>query len=128
MGDKLIVGFADALKEIYCNGEAIGRMGGDEFVVVITDVKDYKLDMTLAKLDLLVAEKNRKSEDIQISFSCGHCYSEEIRNPMATAVYVEADKRMYQEKETHHSAKLDRSVSDIISSSSSKKGGESDNG
>ncbi len=105
MGDKLIVGFADALKEIYCNGESIGRMGGDEFVVVIPDVSNYKLDMSLAKLDLLIQEKNKRSDDIKISYCCGHCYSEEIRNPLATAVYVEADKRMYAEKEKYYKAR-----------------------
>ncbi|MCR5279274.1 MAG: GGDEF domain-containing protein [Lachnospiraceae bacterium] len=105
MGDKLIVRFANALREIYCHGETIGRMGGDEFVVIVPDVSEYKLDVTLAKLDMLVEEGNKKSEDIKVSYSCGHCYSEEIRNPMATAVYVEADKRMYVEKEKYYKAR-----------------------
>ncbi len=105
MGDRLIVKFADLLKRNYDRGEYLGRMGGDEFVVVIPDVTDYELDTTLDRLNKLVEDANSLSDDLKVSFSCGHCYSYEIHKATATAVYVEADRRMYLEKEKYYKAR-----------------------
>lgn len=39
-GDSIIMGISNILREVYGNNARIGRMGGDEFAVFISDVKD----------------------------------------------------------------------------------------
>lgn len=104
-GDELIVNFSDCLKKVYCNGESIGRMGGDEFVVIVPDSANYKVDATVAALEILVSKVNDMTETTKISYSCGFCYSDELEHPTAARVYVEADRRMYLEKEKYYKEK-----------------------
>ncbi|MCR5310083.1 MAG: GGDEF domain-containing protein [Lachnospiraceae bacterium] len=98
-GDEMITRFADALKIVFSQQEVIGRMGGDEFIVIVPDTKGYKLDLNITKLETAVNKDNSKHEDVQVSYSCGYCYSEEIDEPTTAKVYAEADRRMYEQKE-----------------------------
>ena len=104
-GDELITRFADALKKVFSQDEVIGRMGGDEFVVIVPDMKGYKLDLNLTKLETAINKDNSKHEDVQVSYSCGYCYADELEEPTTTKVYAEADKRMYEAKEKYYREK-----------------------
>lgn len=42
-GDKVLVSLANLLKRTFRQAEAIGRRGGDEFAVIVTDLEDHEL-------------------------------------------------------------------------------------
>lgn len=100
-GDDLIVRFSKILKETFCDGEILGRMGGDEFIVIVTDAYGYKAEEKIAHMNELM-EKDNEDKEIKVSASNGYCSSSEVKFPTARAVYKEADKRMYKDKEDYY--------------------------
>lgn len=100
-GDELITRFSDILKETFNNGEILGRMGGDEFVVIVTDAYGYPVEEKIATMNALMDEDNEDKE-IKVSASSGYCFSSEVKFPTAQTVYKEADKRMYKDKEAYY--------------------------
>lgn len=101
-GDELIRRFAAILRGTFNEGETLGRMGGDEFIVMVTDAYDYDVEAKLKKMAELTEEDNALYEDIKVSYAVGYCKSVELDKPDAHAVYQEADKRMYKEKEAYY--------------------------
>ncbi len=101
-GDELIKRFAEALRTNFVNGETLGRMGGDEFIAIISDITGYDIDAKLKSLYKLIDDDNALHEDIKLSVSSGYCTSLEIENAKVKTVYKEADKRMYASKEEYY--------------------------
>ena len=98
MGDKLIKDFARILQEAYGEGCFVARMGGDEFMVVLPDLLNYDYKALAAKMNRLVADYNRTSQDLFISFASGHAIRGEC-NMTASRDYLKlADVRMYENK------------------------------
>lgn len=94
-GDQLLVEFSLKIKEVFREDDIIGRMGGDEFVVVLPNTKEsdvlpllqriqrirlsYSDDTYVAPVAYGFAIKTREDQDIHL-------------------VMVEADNRMYEHK------------------------------
>ncbi len=100
-GDELIVRFANIMKLVFDDGETLGRMGGDEFIVVKKDAYGYDVDEKIARMNELIDDDNT-DKNVQVSVSHGYCYASELENPTANTVYKEADKRMYKDKELYY--------------------------
>lgn len=101
-GDELIKRFANILENVFSNGETIGRMGGDEFVVIVTDAYEYKLQDKLEQVYKRIDEENAKGDKVMVSVSAGYAGSKELKEPTSAEVYRLADKRMYEAKEEYY--------------------------
>lgn len=101
-GDELIKRFANALRANFADGETLGRMGGDEFIAIISDINGYDIDDKLKSLYKLIEDDNALHEEVKLSVSSGYCTSKEIEKAEAKSVYKEADKRMYAQKEEYY--------------------------
>jgi len=97
----LIVRFANILRETFNAGEIIGRMGGDEFIVIVTDAYDYAPQAKIDTLNRLMDADNEDKE-VLVSASSGYCLSSELKDAKALDVYKEADKRMYRNKDEYY--------------------------
>ena len=97
----MIVRFANMLRKTFNSGETLGRMGGDEFIVIVTDAYGYNAEEKTTALKTYIDEDN-EGNDIKVSTSYGYCASTELKAPTALAVYKEADKRMYKNKEEYY--------------------------
>lgn len=100
-GDRLIVGFATILSECFWDANLIGRMGGDEFIVVMTDEHALNCTKRIHELYNIISEWNSKEQAFQYSTSYGYAYSYEVPNGLASEVYMLADSRMYEMKKEH---------------------------
>lgn len=100
-GDDLLVRFSRILRETFNSGELIGRMGGDEFIVIVSDTEGYNPQDKLSMLNLLVYKDN-VGKDVKVSASVGYCNSNELEDASAAEVYKEADRRMYLDKEEYY--------------------------
>lgn len=100
-GDELIVRFANMLRKTFNGGETLGRMGGDEFIVIVTDAYGYNAEEKTKTLQAYIDEDN-EGKDIKVSTSYGYCASTELKAPTALNVYKEADRRMYKNKEEYY--------------------------
>ena len=98
-GDSIIMGISNILREVYGNNARIGRMGGDEFAVFISDVKDRaqiqsQADEVLRRLSLQkemigMAEEPTASIGIAFGPEDGRSFRE---------LYHRADEALYQVK------------------------------
>ncbi len=124
-GDKLLSGFADILRGSFYDASLIGRMGGDEFIIVLPFINDAKLEKEITSFINTMEQKSKTDSPVKYSASYGHASSnDEIlgNNPSAQNVYLLADARMYKMKKTHHKQTLGRLYDDLLGKKH-KKGG-----
>ena len=103
-GDALISGFANILKDTFSEDAVVGRMGGDEFIVLLDDKNIHSHDHSkdIKKYQEILERYNRQEENFQFSASFGYADMEEIQ-PVdgvvdSRKVYALADNRMYEMK------------------------------
>ena len=122
-GDTLLSGFATMLKSSFIDASLVGRMGGDEFIVVLPYIDAPRRDTDLAILEDLMSYRNGKSSRIHYSASWGYAESIDpsLNNPSAQLVYLLADKRMYSMKKKHHNESLGRLYNDLMKSQAKKE-------
>lgn len=95
-GDEILVTAAKKLKEAFPN-ELVGRIGGDEFIVLVENVTDIEKIKLKAENIVSLLKIHNDSEDIEVTcsvgitlFSCGDDFDQ---------VLDQADKAMYQAKQ-----------------------------
>lgn len=102
-GDRLISGFATILSDCFWDANLVGRMGGDEFIVVLTDDRALNCTRRIHELYSMINDWNRKEQNFQYSTSYGYAYSYEVPSGSSHEVYMLADSRMYEMKREHQS-------------------------
>ena len=102
IGDKILCIFSEALVEIFGQSGYVGRIGGDEFMVILLDQNEQEIIEMCQKLQELLEEKSKLLDfqyTISTSFGCAirRRGSDEDLNDIVT----KADERMYCYKENH---------------------------
>ena len=101
-GDILLEEFASILKTTYKKNAFVGRMGGDEFIVVLDNNDSSFVEKTLARLLEKIEKLNKKEDRIyQISVAYGYCSNKEHKDVSLWELYEASDKKMYQNKTEH---------------------------
>jgi diguanylate cyclase (GGDEF)-like protein len=101
-GDVLLVNVAYRLKDALRAGDSIARIGGDEFVAVLTDLSGFS-DVEPLMDRLLVAASAPVHHDdqlLQVSASIGVAMLNPDENISAEDLIQRADQAMYQAKHT----------------------------
>ncbi len=124
-GDRLIEGFATILKNSFTDAYLIGRMGGDEFLIVLPYIDESRTSRDLSCLSDLMEYRN--SVDLPLKYSCSYGYAtskdEELgHNTDAQKVYLLADTRMYKMKNEHHNQSLERLYDALVNPKNSAGG------
>lgn len=99
-GDELLVRFGKILLRNFRETDCVGRMGGDEFIVIMDYAPDYVIYKAIRRMMEDIEEENKESsKEYQLSVSVG--FSSNFGKPGLSAwkVYEEADRRMYEEKQ-----------------------------
>ncbi len=115
-GDKLLTGFADILKESFTDAILLGRMGGDEYVIILPFVDENRTKRDINCMIDQMAYRTSKEDHIRYSASWGYATSSEsaTQGISAQGVYLLADQRMYEMKNLHHNQSLGRLYEDLI--------------
>jgi diguanylate cyclase (GGDEF)-like protein len=100
-GDRLLSGFATILSDSFLDASLVGRMGGDEFIVILTDDRALSCTRRIHNFYSAINNWNRKETRFQYSASYGYAYSHEVPSGSAQEVYMLADNRMYEMKREH---------------------------
>lgn len=96
-GDILIRSAADVLKESFIKHGIVARMGGDEFIAILTTSNAEKLTELMEQFQKNIDRKNKEIQDLNMSIAYGYASGIEIREDIEK-VYHEADNRMYEKK------------------------------
>lgn len=98
-GDTLLVEFAGILQENYKKDGFVGRMGGDEFIVVLKDNNNSYVEKTIAHLMEKIDKLNQKEGRLyQIATAYGYCTNTGNPDCSLWEMYEASDKKMYQNK------------------------------
>ena len=101
-GDELLIHFAEILKAAFPYPACVGRMGGDEFIVILDYETEGELEAKIQNLNKVVTEWNQKTtEDKQISFASGFASNENDMTRSVWKVYEAADHKMYEYKQKY---------------------------
>ena len=97
-GDKVLVEFSQTLREQFRDGDVMGRIGGDEFVVFLKIPNKEILEKKLRDLtDTLHQNIMTDAGECEISASIGAAVSPDTGNDFET-LYKKADKALYSTK------------------------------
>lgn len=99
-GDSVIRGAAEAISTVFGVGQTF-RIGGDEFVAVVPEVTEQKLERRLSQVDERVRGFNAQ-RPWELSVSAGDSVYQPETDGCFQDVFVRADQRMYQNKEQFH--------------------------
>lgn len=102
VGDKVLCMFSEALIEVFGKLGYVGRIGGDEFMVILLNQTEEEILALCHKVQAVLVEKSKELDfeyTINTSYGCAmrRRGSEEDLNDIVN----KADKRMYCYKENH---------------------------
>lgn len=100
-GDEVLKVFADMLTQHLDPGDIAGRLGGDEFSVLIADKR--RTDIFLQDLRKCVDDYNAHSgKPYNINYSFGMLHNDPIKYPLLAEMLKECDEVMYSAKRRKH--------------------------
>jgi len=99
-GDQVLVTLAKRMKEALRDGDTLARMGGDEFVAVLTDLEDTTASVPLLTRLLAAAALPVQVGNLsfQVSASLGVTFYPQAQEIEADQLLRQADQAMYQAK------------------------------
>ena len=97
-GDRYISGFAELLRESFSDAALCGRMGGDEFIIILEGLNRMHCNSGLQ----LLAANVKTADAFDYRYSYGFAGTDEVKDKHLQAVYMLADERMYAMKDDHH--------------------------
>ena len=102
-GDELLLEMADRLAASVRPRDVVGRMGGDEFVVIVDHLVDLaELERMTTRIREAVTEEVEltSGDHVRVTASIGVSTARPGESP--TELISRADAQMYQEKRLHH--------------------------
>lgn len=98
-GDALLKRFAEMLMEVYGLHGTVGRMGGDEFIVILPEVTREDAENLISHMKATMLRMNVNTTQLKLSTAYGLAMSDEVgKDQDAHAAYRLADERMYENK------------------------------
>ncbi len=97
-GDRLITKIAYSILKALREDDIVARIGGDEFLAIITDLKDENYKVIVDRINENIAMQN-KTEDFLVSASIGHIIVDnEIKKRGIGYIMSTADENMRENK------------------------------
>lgn len=99
VGDELLCNFAKILKLTFEKYGFIGRMGGDEFIVILSGHDVTKVKKIIREFNNNILSFNTiNNKKYKISASCGYAIRKKDELMPLKEVYEKADENMYVNK------------------------------
>ena len=103
VGDQVLIGISNTLKQCLRDSDSIGRWGGDEFVVLLQDVSENTIQNVVKKIESVVNGQSYKTDtdNFFVNCSCGGVIPSDTE--ALTSLMSRADMAMYQVKKDKYS-------------------------
>jgi diguanylate cyclase (GGDEF)-like protein/PAS domain S-box-containing protein len=99
VGDMAIRAAATVLQETFRGSDIIGRIGGDEFVIVPIGIAGDNLDVITARLQKIIDKQNENiNRNFKLSLSVGVAYYDPENSVTIDELLIKADAMMYEQK------------------------------
>jgi diguanylate cyclase (GGDEF)-like protein len=115
-GDRALKDLAQAMRETFRDSDVIGRIGGDEFVALVSEGSPFRSDGVIQRLQTVMAQFNAAgTRPYYLSASIGVArYDPEDPTPVGKLVN-RADSEMYEHKQRRLRRDVVRKVGDAAS-------------
>lgn len=107
MGDLLIQTFAKTLATVFDDYGIVGRIGGDEFVVFIPDMRKVNVQTLTQKLNIEIEKVNQQNLELNLSTAYGFCSHDDYPKYDSRKLYRKADEMMYENKLAMKAVRMD---------------------
>lgn len=98
-GDRALIVFANIIREVFRESDVFGRIGGDEFAVLMMDVDTENTQLIIERFQAELAAYNKQAaRGYEIEFSVGFINTPVEQDIDIDALLAEADKKMYVNK------------------------------
>lgn len=104
-GDMLIKSAADVISETFGESGVVGRMGGDEFIAILTTSCREDVERLMKKFIENIKKKNQ-GQNLNLSISFGYALSSELEEKNIEKLYQMADDRMYNMKKEYKESRI----------------------
>ena len=101
-GDNYIKAFASTIRGVFSEEVVICRMGGDEFLIILSGYDNAACAKAVDDITAAVDSYNEAHRDMPILFSVGFASSDTDNIPDPLELFRLADERMYVMKDEHH--------------------------
>ena len=99
-GDRALVVFANIMREVFRQSDVFGRIGGDEFAVLMMDVDEEKTQRVIERFKKEVTAYNKEAaRGYDIEYSVGYINTSIDDSMTIDDLLAAADKKMYAEKD-----------------------------
>ena len=98
VGDQVLIGISNVLKQSLRESDSVGRWGGDEFVVLLREVNENSIERVVSKMEKLVNAETHETEQGPISVRCSFGGVTPTINDTLASLLERADTAMYHEK------------------------------
>lgn len=100
-GDYALKQFSDILRDVFRDSDVVGRIGGDEFAVLLTMTSAIKSEEMLERLQEAVSANNKKAtRGYNLEFSYGIAEYDSEKHDSITTLLAEADHKMFKHKKS----------------------------
>lgn len=101
-GDKILRIFAETLMEVFGGQGQVGRIGGDEFMVILFDMPETETQRLCQQVERRLEEQSRTLDiPYVISTSYGYATRPKDSGKLLDDIIKQADENMYRYKESH---------------------------
>ena len=98
-GDRLLTIFGKTLRSVFGKVGFVGRMGGDEFVAVLSDTNDTEIEKMCKDVEEMLKEQSKTLDfPYVISSSYGYASRNVGQSETMSEIMQRADERMYKNK------------------------------
>jgi diguanylate cyclase (GGDEF)-like protein len=97
-GDGILKEMAARIQECLRQGDALGRLGGDEFLVVLPGADPEALQAVCRRIGELISRAGEGEAALNVTASCGGVTVPAGSIATAAAVLAQADSLLYQVK------------------------------
>ncbi len=98
-GDRALIAFADQMKDAFRNSDIFGRIGGDEFVVLLTNTSKVFAETIVERFRQSLAKCTQDAGlGYDITFSYGAVEFDPDKHPTIEALLAKGDSLMYEGK------------------------------
>jgi len=100
-GDKALMEVAEILKSAFRESDIIGRIGGDEFAVLVTNASDAAGNLLAARIRSIIDRRNKTGDkSYPLGISTGVAQYDPAHPCSLDELMSRADERMYKEKKS----------------------------
>lgn len=98
-GDFALRQFANVMRDVFRNSDVIGRLGGDEFIAMLTDTDKEHIDTIMSRFDKAINEMNQNmNKPYKLTYSAGIASFSHQTDMTLEQMIERADTAMYDQK------------------------------